>query len=218
MGSSTTLRRTARAGLVAIVAIGLALAPAAAAAHVNRTVGPYTFLVVLVEEPYFTSNHAGFEFWVHRGDTAVAGLDQTLHAQAIGHGRRVDLLISPIDQDGLYTVDRGLDLQPFDPAGGGDWSLRLTGSVEGTAIDEAFAVQFPAYPRVGTVKPATTGAAAAPSADGELVPPYLVLLLLGVGALVAVRSLRHGRISIPPFAMSSELDGQALEPSIGRRP
>jgi hypothetical protein len=223
MGSSAVVHRSRRAVLgtfasvLAIVA--LALAPAAVVAHVNRTVGPYTFLVVLVEEPYFTTNHAGFLFWVHKGDTPVAGLDRTLRAQAIGHGRTVDLQVSPWNGDQLYTVDHGPDGQAFDPLGGGDWSLRLTGTIEGTSIDESFAVQFPAYPRVGTVKndAAGAGAGAAAAAGGELVPPYLVVLLLGIGAAVAFRALRRKRVDLASLARSSELDGQALEPSIGRR-
>ena len=51
--------------------MGLLLALGAATvaqAHVNRQVGPYTILVILVEEPTFEDNHAGFEFWVRRAD------------------------------------------------------------------------------------------------------------------------------------------------------
>jgi hypothetical protein len=173
------------------VATALAFGATTAMAHVNRAVGPYTFLVVLVEEPYFATNHAGFEFWVHKGDTPVSGLDRTLHAQAVGHGRTVDLQVSPWNADQLYVVDRGLDGRPFDPLDGGDWSLRLTGSIEGMSIDQSFAVQFPAYPRVGTVKPNGTPAAAGATADTELVPPYLVVLLVGVGAAFAIRIFRR---------------------------
>jgi len=202
---------------IAVVAMALALAPATAMAHVNKTVGPYTFLVVLVEEPYFATNHAGFEFWVHKGDTPVAGLDRTLHAQAVGHGRTVDLQVSPWNADQLYVVDTGVDGQPFDPLGGGDWSLRLTGAIEGMSIDTSFAVQFPAYPRVGTVKPNGSPAAAGASTDTEIVPPYLVGLVLAACAVVAIRTLRRRRTEVVA-ALASELDGQAFESSVGGRP
>jgi len=196
--------RRPAAVIAAMLAAATLLAPAAASAHVNRTVGPYTFLVVLIEEPYFSSNHAGFRFWVHRGETPIAGLDRTLHAQAIGHGRTVDLEVSPWDADQLYIVDRGLDGQAFDPQGGGSWSLRLTGSVEGMAVDESFAVQFPAYPRVAN--PSAGASVAAVGGDAELFPPYLPLLLLGVAAVLALRAVRRRRVSLGPLALSSELD------------
>jgi hypothetical protein len=43
-----------------------ALMASGVSAHVNRTVGPYAILVILVEEPTYEDNHAGFEFWVRR--------------------------------------------------------------------------------------------------------------------------------------------------------
>ena len=100
-GSFRATVPAARVALAAALALATLVVPSAVSAHVNRTVGPYTFLVVLVEEPYFATNHAGFLFWVHDGDTPVAGLDRTLHAQAIGHGRTVDLQVAP---DGALLV------------------------------------------------------------------------------------------------------------------
>lgn len=223
MRPHTLLRAIAVAIRVTVATTALALTamavPVATDAHVNRTVGPYTFLIVLVEEPYFATNHAGFRFWVHDGDTPVAGLDRSLRARATGHGRTIDLEISPWDADQLYTVDRGLDGQAFDPLGGGDWSLRLTGTIDGTVIDESFAVQFPAYPRVGTTSGGSAASGATAGADqGELVPPYLIGSVVVVGGVVAFRTLRHRRVSLRSLQLPSERDGEAFETAVGRGP
>src|SRR5207244_12766683 len=132
--------------------VALALPPAAAA-HVTRMVGPYTILVILVEEPYFSDNHAGFQFWVKRGDVPVQGLQASLHARATGRGATVDLVVAPRNGAGFYGVDRATNGEPFDPLGGGAWSLILTGSVERSAINEIIPVVFPSYPRVATAPP-----------------------------------------------------------------
>jgi len=52
----------------------LGLTTGVTAAHVNRTVGPYALLVVLVEEPVYADNHAGFEFWARKDSVPVLGL------------------------------------------------------------------------------------------------------------------------------------------------
>jgi hypothetical protein len=170
-------RRRAAALLAAALAT-LVLAPGAAA-HVNRTVGPYSILVVLVEEPYFEDNHAGFEFWVRRGDIAVHGLEQTVRARATGHGVTVDLAVSPPGDAGFYVLDTTTTGEPFDPAGGGAWSLILTGTVEQSPINEVIPVSFPSYPRVAT---APAPSAPAPAAD----PVAGVAAWLVVGAVMAL--------------------------------
>ena len=208
-------RRAVHAAFAAVICLAILFAPVGVQAHVNRTVGPYTILLVLIEEPYFSTNHAGFAFWVHKGDTPVTGLDGTLHARAVGHDRTVDLRVSPRGTDQLYLVDQGLDGQPFDPLGGGAWSLRLTGMIDATPIDETFAVEFPAYPRAGT---AVASASPTTAADVELLPPYLPLLLVGIGAFLALRALSRRRVGIAARAHVPDLDRQALDTPIGQGP
>jgi hypothetical protein len=169
-------------------AVGLLLALGAATvaqAHVNRQVGPYTILVILVEEPTYEDNHAGFEFWVRRAQQPIVGLEGSIRAEATGHGERVDLQVPPIDGTGFYVLDRTAGGAPFDPLGGGAWSLRLSGDIEGTPLDEQFVVTFPSYPRVGAPKPV----AGADSRPAPASPPAMGLLLvagLGLGLLGAV--------------------------------
>jgi hypothetical protein len=145
-------------GAALILSATMLVSPSSVAAHVTRVVGPYTFLIVLIEEPYFQDNHAGFEFWVRDGDRAVDGLDRTLHAEAIGHGAVVKLSISPRNDRGFYDA-------PFYPGSGGPYSLHLTGSIEGMAIDQLFLVNFPAYPRAPTRSAAANRSAAQVQSD-----------------------------------------------------
>src|SRR5690349_3561926 len=101
-------RRSKQAHLRIGLLIGLLATcafPALAQAHVNRQVGPYAFLVVLVEEPTFEDNHAGFKFWVRRDEVPVLGLESTVHAIATGHGQRVELAVPPVDGVGFYVLD-----------------------------------------------------------------------------------------------------------------
>jgi hypothetical protein len=58
--------------------------------------------------------------------------------------------VSPVDAQGFYDVETDTGGRPFDPGQGGDWTLRLTGSVEGTSVDVSFPVTFPVYPRLST--------------------------------------------------------------------
>jgi hypothetical protein len=163
------LRRSFLAsGLICLAAV--ICNPAIATAHVNRTVGPYTIFLVLIEEPTFETNRAGFEFWVHEGERSISGLDRTLKAEASNTGGRIALLISPLNDRGFYDVETDLQGRPFDPGAGGDWTLRLTGTVEGGPVDVSLPTTFPAYPRVST-----PGRPAAPTTSSTGLDPWLTV-------------------------------------------
>ena len=179
-------RASRKAIAVALLAFVSLAVPPLATAHVNRVVGPYTFFVVLIEEPFFATNRAGFEFWVHDADRPVQGLDRTLRAQASNASKRVDLVVSPMNDRGFYDVEVGSRGLPFDPGSGGAWSLRLLGTVEGLAVDESFATTFPAYPRAGPVTPAATATApvAPPDPGPSLVAGGTAAGALGLGFVI----------------------------------
>jgi hypothetical protein len=189
----------ARRAPSAILAIGLLAlllaAPSAAWAHVNRTVGPYQILVVLVEEPTFEDDHAGFKFWVRDSGVAVTGLERTLRAQAARTDVTVDLAIAPVDASGFYVLDRDADGSPFDPRGGGAWFLRLTGVIGTTPVEEAIPVLFPSYPRSGAVATGGTSPVAATTAatqgGGVPVGPLVgvAVALLAIVIVVGIRFL-----------------------------
>ena len=172
-------RRLPRSLLAAAALIALLAAAPTVEGHVNRTVGPYALLVVLVEEPVYADNHAGFQFWVRKDDVPIVGLESTVHAEASGHGFDVTLTVPPVDGTGFYVLDHTTDGAAFDPHGGGDWTLTLTGSIDGTPLDTTFPVMFPSYPRIGSTNGAAAASAVATPASG---PP---LVLLGGALLVA---------------------------------
>lgn len=174
----TAIRRLPRTLVCATSLIALLSTAPAVEGHVNRTVGPYSLLVVLVEEPVYSDNHAGFQFWVRRNAVPIVGLESTVHAAASGHGVDVSLTVPPVDGTGFYVLDHTTDGAAFDPRGGGDWTLTLTGSIDGTPLDTTFPVTFPSYPRIGSTSDAAAPSAVAAPASG----PSLVLV---VGALLA---------------------------------
>jgi hypothetical protein len=178
------------AAVLALIAVG-ATAPTVEA-HVNRTVGPYAILVVLVEEPVYADNHAGFQFWVRKDSVPIAGLEKTVHARASANGVDVDLAIPPMDGTGFYVLDHTTDGAAFDPHGGGAWTLELTGSIDGTQLDTTFPVTFPSYPRIG----GAGGTAAAPVAASVSSGIPIVVMLGGVllaGAAIAVLAISRAR-------------------------
>jgi hypothetical protein len=194
------LAHPGRAAIALMLGTILAVPPSPVAAHVTRVVGRYTFLIVLIEEPYFQDNRAGFEFWVRDGDRPVDGLDRTLRAEAIGHGAAVSLPISPRNQRGFYDA-------PFYPGSGRKYSLHLSGSVEGTPIDELFPVTFPAYPRAASI-----GAASAPaSLQPDMAGPATVLVAGAAVALVVLSATalviaRRRRLRTMPPGSGAALD------------
>lgn len=170
----TVVARTVTSLLLLTALLAL---PMTASAHVNRTVGRYSFFLVLIEEPLFETNRAGFEFRVRDGDRQIDGLERTLQAVATSSTSQVSLIVSAVDTQGFYDVETDTTGRPFDPGTGGDWTLRLTGTVEGTAVDVSFPTAFPAYPRVAT---ATRPAAARATTSG-----VDVWILVEAGLLVA---------------------------------
>jgi hypothetical protein len=174
---------------------------------VNRTVGPYTILVVLVEEPVYADNHAGFQFWVRRNEVPILGLEGSIKAVASGHGEQLDLKVPPIDGTGFYVLDHTTDGAVFDPQGGGSWTLVLSGAIDGTPVDATFPVTFPSYPRVGVAdQGAAANAATAPAAPPTPSPPTSLIaiagvVLAGVAVLALVgrrrRAARPARVDVP---------------------
>jgi hypothetical protein len=190
--------KTAVAALVACVA--LAVTAPLAAAHVNRTVGPYTILVVLVEEPVYADNHAGFQFWVRRNEVPILGLEQSITAVATGHDQRIALAVPKIDGTGFYVLDHAVDGAAFDPDGGGAWTLELSGSIDGTPLDASFPVTFPSYPRIGTTAQAPAAqAAGTPSASLDSLPVIAAggFAVAGLLGLFMVTRRRRPRGSAP---------------------
>jgi hypothetical protein len=178
-----------RIGRAAVVAVALlALTASAALAHEVREVGEHTFVVGFIDEPVFTGQKSGLEFFVSHGEEEpVEGLEETLEAEVTFGSQTRALEISPrFGEPGAYE-------SVFFPTAAGPYTFRIFGEVEGEPFDESFTAgpdtfgevedqsggQFPVqFPAPGDVaRDAETGAGAATQAT--------IALVLGAAGLLA---------------------------------
>ena len=180
------LIRLGRAAVIAVAAltqvgIGLALA------HEVRQVGDFTLVVGFANEPVYVGEESGLELMVSRGEEPVEGLEETLQAQVTYDGQTRDLPLSPaFGEPGTYR-------SVFIPTATGTYTFHISGTIDGTEIDEEFRSgpdtfgpveevaegQFPVvYPAVGdVVRDAEAGAGAATTAT--------IAIVLGAAGLLA---------------------------------
>ena len=158
--------------LTAIIA-GLAMmaGPVTALAHVSIDVGDgqYVMEVGFRDEPAFLGQpNAIFvkvEAYGTGGTQPVDGLASTLEAEVVKDGQTLNLALLPRD-DGVYEA-------PFVPTATGDYTFRISGMIEGAAVDESVtsspstfnsvepmtAIQFPAqWPDPGALQAETAAA------------------------------------------------------------
>jgi hypothetical protein len=192
-----------RIGRSAVLAAALVtLSTTAVLAHEVREVGAYTFVVGFIDEPVFTGQKSGLEFFVSTGEEEpVEGLEETLEAQVSFEGQTRDLEISPrFGEAGAYE-------SVFFPTAAGPYTFRIFGEVEGEPFDQSFTagpetfgeveelaggqfpIQFPAT--VDVVADAEAGAAAATQATIALVLA-VIGLLAGLVALGLTLARRQG--------------------------
>lgn len=189
--------------LVALfAALGLAAALGAiaspASAHEVRVVGKYKLTVGWAAEPAFVNVPNALFLQIRDAQTeqGVEGLDETLQAQIIvgGGAQTRDLPLEPSDeQPGLY-------LGSIVPTLVGDYSFRISGTIEGQAIDETFSsgpetfdpvediaeLQFPPTP------PSKAGSDSG-SDDTSLILAIVAIATGGVGIAVGVIALATRR-------------------------
>jgi len=192
---------TQRIGRAAVLATAvLALSAGAALAHEEREIGDYSFEVGFIDEPVFTGQKSGLEFFVMNGEEPVEGLEATLEAEVMFGSETRELEIGPrFGEPGAYE-------SVFFPTAAGPYTFRIYGDLEGTAIDESFTSspdgfgeveelsggQFPVqFPSTGDiVADAEAGANAATQATVALVLAVIGMLaaLVALGLTVARRS------------------------------
>lgn len=121
-----------RAAAACAVAACLFLVAAPALAHEERTVAGYNMEVGFINEPVFVGDKSGLEFSVMKDDQPVTGLEQTLTAQVTYQGQSRDLpLEARDDSPGWYQ-------SVFIPTAAGPYTFHISGSINGTAVDESF--------------------------------------------------------------------------------
>jgi hypothetical protein len=169
--------------LATLVGIG------AAVAHESRDVGGYTFTVGFLNEPVYSGDKSGLDLRVSQGEEPVEGLEETLAATVAFGAQTRDLEISAVfGEPGAYR-------SVFFPTAAGPYTFRITGTLDGTQIDESFtsgpdtfsevrdvtAGQFPvAFPATADiVRDAEAGAGAVTTAT-------IALVLGGLGLVAAL--------------------------------
>ncbi len=178
--------RIGRAGVLGAVLVAL-IGVGAAAAHEVREVGEYTFVVGFLNEPVYSGDKSGLDLRVSQGEEPVEGLEESLTATVTFGETTRNLEISAVfGQPGAYQ-------SVFFPTAAGPYTFRISGELDGAAIDEAFtsgpdtfsevrdvtAGQFPVvFPATSDiVRDAEAGAGAASTAT--------IALVLGGAGLVA---------------------------------
>ena len=119
------------AGLLALLIPGLAV-PGLVLGHGSRTVGDFEIVVGFIGEPVAAGQRSGLELEVTRAGEPVAGLESTLLAEVRYGDARLDLPLSP--RSGAH----GWYESVFTPTAAGQYAFRLSGTIEGQAIDETF--------------------------------------------------------------------------------
>jgi len=175
-----------RAAVLA-AAVSMVVGVGATAAHEERVVGDYTLAVGFLDEPVYSGQRSGLDLRVSIGEEPVEGLEETLTATVSFGDQTRDLPISP------RFGDPGAYRSVFFPTAAGPYTFRISGEIEGQAVDEAFTSgpdtfsevqdvtggQFPVqFPSTGDiVRDAEAGATAATTAT--------IALVLGAAGLVA---------------------------------
>ena len=122
-----------RRGMVAAIPLLLLLATAAPAlAHEEREVAGCEVEVGFMNEPVFAGGRSGLEIFVNKDDKPVEGLEQTLKAEVIvGEAKRDLPLNARWGEAGAYE-------SVFIPTVAGPYTFHLTGTIDGTPVDESF--------------------------------------------------------------------------------
>lgn len=128
---------TGRLRLLALLLLTLAVLTVGAGtalAHEHRHVGPYELVVGWRNEPALAEQPNGLDLRValEEDETPVEGLEGSLQAEVIFGNQTMPLELRPrFGQPGSYTAD-------IIPTRAGSYVFHITGSIEGTAVDERF--------------------------------------------------------------------------------
>lgn len=122
-----------RIGRVAVLSVALAaLTTGAALAHESRDVGEYTIVVGFIDEPVFSGDKSGLEFFVSRGEEPVEGLEETLEAEVTAGGETRELEVGPrFGEAGAYE-------SVFYPTASGQYTFHIFGQIGDQPFDEEF--------------------------------------------------------------------------------
>jgi hypothetical protein len=179
----TALRQLGSLGLAGLLLAGL-VGPVLA--HEEREVAGYSLEVGLIDEPVYVGESSGLEFHVTKGDQPVSGLDETLKAEVIYGESKRDLPLTEREADpGWYQ-------SVFIPTAAGKYTFHLSGTIEGTAIDESFTssptgfneVQEAAAGQFPVTLPTVAELSAEAKKGADAASQVTIALVLGAAGLV----------------------------------
>lgn len=173
----TTPRATAIArssvlfnGSRVILAVGLMLLAlvayvGTASAHEHREVGDYEITIGFKGEPALVGQPNGLDLRVAKGHgddgTPVEGLAETLQAEIRYGDQSMPLTLRGVwNTPGAYTAD-------VIPSAVGAYTFHISGTIEGTEIDETFTSGPETFSEVGGVEALTFPAAGAADAEAD---------------------------------------------------
>lgn len=139
-------------GLVALLTVVATIAAGTlrASAHEHREVGEYMFVVGFNEEPALQGQPNALILEVHEGPgddgAPVEGLEDTLEATIIHGEERMQLDLRPMwNTPGSYLGD-------VIPVATGTYSFQITGTINGTEVDETFTGGPETFSEVGSAE------------------------------------------------------------------
>jgi hypothetical protein len=188
-GARRALRRACALSGGAVLALWLALCPAATLAHDEAEIDGYDVNVGLVGEPVFVGDETGMELRVSRDGAPVAGLEETL-AVEVRYGESVRQLALQPEGDGYVA--------PFIPTQAGPYAFHVTGTIEGAAVDVTLAPSEAGFEEVldraagefpGTLPTAAELAALVSGEGGAAAPTTAALALGAIGFVTGITAL-----------------------------
>jgi hypothetical protein len=121
-----------RAGSLVAAGVLAVLLAGTAAGHESRTVSGFDLEVGMIGEPVYVGERSGMELSVVKDGKPVEGLEATIKVEVSWETAKRALTLQPAGEDVPGYV------APFIPTAAGPYAFHLTGSIEGTAIDETF--------------------------------------------------------------------------------
>ena len=130
---AAAVRRVAAAAALALIALSIVI-PSRALAHERRTVGGYDFVIGFFVEPAIEGEKNGLDMRITKGGQNVEGAEKTLKFE-ITHVQTKATKAYPVravfGAPGRYTAD-------FIPNLSGQYRFKISGNIQGTAIDATF--------------------------------------------------------------------------------
>jgi hypothetical protein len=137
------------AAVLALAGLLLPLSAAPAAAHEDRKVGSYDFVVGFGNEPAFAGEPNSVQLILSRGGKPVTDLKDTLKvAVTTGDAEAREMAMGPNFLVGVYG-EPGDYRADFIPTAAGKYTFHFTGTIKGSKVDESFTSSQTGFDEVG---------------------------------------------------------------------